>query len=127
MESILGKQKRDRTCKIMWAQILNTMLGIWLMAVPAVLNYNGISADSDHILGPIVASFAIIALSGSTRSVAYYNVPLGAWLMIAPLLLGYESETAQINDVFVGLLIVVLSFFRRRANQSYGGGWSALR
>jgi hypothetical protein len=107
----------------MWAQVFNTMLGIWLMAAPQVLGYNGIAADNDHILGPVVASFAIIALSGCTRSVARFNTPLGAWLLLAPWLLGYENQIAVVNDIATGLLIVIFSFFERKANHLYGGGW----
>lgn len=107
----------------MWAQILNMIIGIWLMAAPQVLDHGGVVADIDHIFGPVIASFAIIALSGSTRSVAYYNIPLGAWLVIAPLLLAYETDSARINDIVSGLLVVVFSFFRRNITQSYGGGW----
>jgi hypothetical protein len=110
----------------MWAQVLNTILGIWLMAAPQVLNYGGPAADNDHILGPIVASFAIIALSGNTRAVANFNIPLGAWLIVSPWVLGYENDSARMNDVVSGTLITLLSFFKRSVKQSYGGGWSSL-
>jgi amino acid permease len=107
----------------MWAQILNVILGLWLMTAPQVLNYNGIAADNDHIVGPLVASFAIIALSGCTRSVSKYNIPLGAWLLLAPWLLEYENALASTNDMAAGTLITVLSFFKRSTKHFYGGGW----
>lgn len=110
----------------MWAQILNTLLGIWLMAAPEILRYNGVAADNDHVIGPIVTSFAIIALSGCTRGVAKYNIPFGAWLLVAPWVLGYENQTAIINDICVGLLVTPLSLFKRKTPHQYGGGWAAL-
>jgi hypothetical protein len=107
----------------MWAQIINTMLGLWLMAAPGILKINGMAADNDHIIGPIVASFSIIALSGCTRAVAKFNIPLGIWLLIAPWFLGYENEIAIFNDMGVGFFVTIFSFFKRRTNQRYGGGW----
>lgn len=110
----------------MWAQILNTILGLWLMASPDILGYNGIAADIDHIIGPVVASFSIIALSGCTRSVSMYNVPLGIWLLLAPWVLNYENEASTFNDMAVGFLVTGLAFFKRKTSKQYGGGWSAL-
>ena len=110
----------------MWAQIFNTVLGLWLMASPGILKNNGVAADNDHIIGPVVASFAIISLSGCTRAVAKCNLPLGIWLLLAPWILGYENEISTMNDMGVGLLITVFSFFKRTTNQEYGGGWSAI-
>jgi SPW repeat len=110
----------------MWAQILNTALGLWLMAAPGIFRYNGVAADNDHIIGPVVASFSIIALSGCTRTVALYNIPLGIWLLLAPWFLGYESEVATFNDMTVGFFVTAFAFFKRKTVQQYNGGWSAI-
>jgi hypothetical protein len=110
----------------MWAQILNIVLGIWLMASPGILGYNGVAADINHIVGPVVASFAIIALSGCTKSVSKCNIPLGLFLVIAPWILQYESGNAIANDIFAGLLITGFSFIKRKTNKQYGGGWSVV-
>ena len=110
----------------MWAQILNTALGLWLMIAPDIFKYNGVAADNDHIIGPVVAAFAIIALSGCTRSVALYNIPLGVWLLLAPWFLGYESGVATLNDMVVGFFVTTFAFLKRSTLQTYGGGWSAL-
>lgn len=110
----------------MWAQLLNMLLGIWLMAAPQLLHYKGIAADNDHILGPVVSTFAIIALSGCTRAVARYNIILGAWLFLAPWLLGYEKGITIINDAVVGFLVTVFSFFKRKTNHHFGSGWSGV-
>ena len=110
----------------MFYQILNIALGLWLMAAPDVLKYNGVAADVDQIIGPIVASFSIIALSGCTRAVAFYNLPLGIWLLLAPWILGYENELSTINDTVVGLFVTLFSYFKRRTDQQYGGGWPSV-
>jgi hypothetical protein len=110
----------------MWAQILNIMLGIWLMAAPRLLDYNGLAADNDHIIGPVVTSFAIIALSGCTRAVGKYNIPLGAWMVVAPWVLGYDTDISIVNDSGTGILILMFALFKRKTNQQYGGGWLQL-
>lgn len=110
----------------MWAQIFNMVLGLWLMAAPDIFRYNGVAADNDHIIGPVVASFSIIALSECTRTVAMYNIPLGIWLVLAPWLLRYENDISISNDMAVGFFVTVFAFLKRKTTQPYGGGWSAI-
>jgi hypothetical protein len=110
----------------MWAQIINTLLGIWLMASPAILGADKTIADNDHIIGPIIASFAVISWWEATRVVRLYNIPLGAWLLLAPWILGYDSTTSIINDMLVGTLVISLSLVKGKITDTYGGGWSAI-
>lgn len=110
----------------MWAQILSAAIGIWLMTAPNVLGYDGAAADVDHITGPVVTSFAVIALSGCTRAIARFNIPCGAWLLLAPWILGYDNNISIGNDVIAGILIVAFSFIKRTTRQQYGGGWTQL-
>lgn len=108
----------------MWAQIINTALGIWLMAAPAVLGYGGAARTNDHIVGPIAATLACIALWSVTRPVRWVNLPLGLWLLLAPWILSYDTP-ATINSSVVGLALAVLSIPQGR-RPVYGGGWSML-
>jgi SPW repeat len=110
----------------MWAQIFNIILGIWLMAAPELLAYHGMAADNDHIIGPVVTSFAIIALSGCTRAVGKYNIPLGAWLLFAPWLLDYDNKISIANDIVTGVLIIIFGLFKGTTDKQYGGGWTYL-
>ena len=110
----------------MWAQIINTLLGIALMALPTIFGYNGSAGDNDHIMGPLVASFSIIAMSGCTRTVAYFNIPLGIWLILAPWILGYDDSLNFYIDMGSGIAITLLAFVRRQTSNQYGGGWSVV-
>src|SRR5688500_14621895 len=109
----------------MWAQLLNMLLGLWLMAAPESLGYYGRAADNDRIVVPGAASFASTGLSGCTKAVSRWNIPLGAWLISAPWVLGYR-DTPMLNDMVVGVLITVLSFVQRKTSRRYGGGWSTI-
>lgn len=102
------------------------LLGIWLMAAPSILDYNGAAADVEHITGPIVTTFAVVALSGCTRGVARFNIPCGGWLLLAPWVLSYDHSLSILNDTIAGIAIIAFAFIRRKTVQEYGGGWSQL-
>jgi hypothetical protein len=110
----------------MWAQIINAAIGIWMMAAPAVLLYNKAGADSCHIIGPVIATFAIVACWEVTRVVRKVNIPLGLWLLLAPWMLGYTEILPTINDMMCGALIIIFAFVRGEVNGTYGGGWQAI-
>lgn len=110
----------------MWAQIINAILGIWLIAAPAILGSDKPIATNEHIVGPLIASFAIISCWEITRAVRLYNLPLGAWLLLAPWVLGYNDTTAIINEMVVGLLVIAFCLVKGKVEGHFGGGWSAI-
>lgn len=110
----------------MWAQIINAVLGIWLMAAPAVLAYGGTAATNSRIVGPIAATFAITAMWEITRGTRWVNVAAGLWLLIAPWMLGYEHLAPRIDDRIVGFLLVIFALVRGEVKHRYGGGWASL-
>ncbi len=110
----------------MWAQVISFVLGIWLMAAPSVLGYAGTPADNDHIVGPVIASFAMIAWWECTRVVRLWNIPLAAWLVAAPWILGYHDNQILLNDSLVGILVILCSTVKGRIEGTFGGGWASL-
>jgi hypothetical protein len=109
----------------MWARIAVTLLGVWLMAAPAILGYGTPASTVDRILGPLAASLAVVAMAEATRPVRHANLLLGLLLVVAPWVLGYPG-TAALNSVAVGLAIGVLSRVRGSVKERFGGGWSAV-
>jgi hypothetical protein len=109
----------------MWAQMINTAIGIWLMAAPAVLHSSRSAEINDRIVGPVAATFACIAIWQVTRPCRWVNLPLGAWLVIAPFLFGW-SGADQLNSIACGVALAALACVRGRITQGFGGGWSAL-
>ena len=108
----------------MWPHIVNTLLGVWLMAAPAVLGYGGLPADIDRVIGPLIATFGCIAVFEATRPCRWATLALGVVLVICPLI-DYPTDAAA-NSVAVGLTVAGLSLVRGRITGRYGGGWSAL-
>lgn len=109
----------------MWPQVISIAIGIWLMAAPAILGYGRPAATNDYIVGPLIATFACIALWEAMRPVRWVNLPLGLWLIAAPLVLGHP-QAAAVNSVICGIAIAALSCFGGAIQQRFGGGWSSL-
>ena len=76
------------------------------MIAPDLFGYSKTAADNDHIVGPVIAMFAIIALWEATRNLRWALIPLGGWLLLAPWILGYDSSLAIVNDMLVGALVI---------------------
>ena len=107
---------------MIWAQIINALLGIWLMASPGMFGYSGTGP-----INGVIATFAIIAVWEVTRAVGRANVTLGAWLVIAPWVLGYEENViATVNEFVVGITIFALAMTRAKTDAKLGGGWRSL-
>jgi hypothetical protein len=114
---------RDR--KIMVPQFINLVLGLWLMAAAAVLDYARPAAMIDQIIGPLIATFACIALWEACRPMRWLNVPLGLALVILPWPLGYPAVAAA-NSVVIGVAAAALATRGGAIHHAIGGGWSML-
>ena len=110
----------------MWARIVNVALGIWLMASPAVLGYAAPAETNDRIVGPLIATFAIIAISGVTRPLRWVNTVAGAWLLVAPWILAYDATSTIVNNMLVGVVVIACSLVKGTVEDEFGGGWSSL-
>lgn len=109
----------------MIAHVFVALIGIWLMASPALLNIKGTAEDLNHVFGPVIASLAVITWWEVTRNLRYANIAIGVWLIISPWILGYDS-TATINNIAVGIVVSFLSMIKGKIEGKFGGGWESL-
>lgn len=109
----------------MWSIIVAALLGIWLMAAPAVLDFSKKISDNAHIVGPLIATLSIISIWECTRNVRYANLLLALWLLAAPWILQYDNSTALWNDYIIAVLIILLSLVKTKRENRFGGGWPA--
>ena len=110
----------------MWAQIINTIIGLWVMIAPGAFGFGSAAADSGHIVGPVIVTFSVTAMWEATRGVRKANYPFAIWLLVAPWILNYSSDFAIISDMVSGVLVIIFSSVRGKITQNFGGGWSAL-
>ena len=109
----------------MWAQVINIFLGLAVMLTPGLLGFDKAASNNNYIVGPLVITFALVAVTEAARNTRLFNVPLGIWLMIGPLILGF-STTARLTDILLGILIIIFSLFKGTVTQRFGGGWRSL-
>lgn len=110
----------------MWASIINTILGLWVMISPYVLHFEKTAANNNYIVGPLVITFAITSLWEVNRSARYLNMVAGSWLVISPFLLRFKSADVIWITVVSGILILSFSFVKGKVRGNYGGGWRSL-
>jgi len=123
-------QQRSTTARIIaaldlknvpWTLLLSATLGIWLMAAPAVLGISGRAADSNHLAGALVVTWAVIAFGEVARPVRLLNIPMGVWVAISPWLLSGATDVSRWTDLLVGVLLIALSIRRGRIDEQFGG------
>ena len=110
----------------MWAQIINTLAGLWLIIAPWLFGYGDVASNNGYITGPVIITFSVVAYWEATRVVRKWNWPLAGWLLVAPWILDYNSNAAIISDMAIGIIVLVFSSIPGKMEKGYGGGWSSL-
>jgi hypothetical protein len=95
------------------------------MFAPAIFGTSGRAADSDHLVGALITTTAVIVMAEVIRAGRFFNVLLGGWIFVVPWLLGEANAAARWNDVIVGAVIVALSFPRGPVRERYAA-WDRL-
>ncbi len=107
------------------AQVVATVIGLWLYASPSVLGYDGAAAALDRIAGALIVTFSFVAIWEFLRGVRLANRPLAVALLVAPWFLD-QPTAGLISSVAAGAVVLALSFVEGTIQRRYGGGWSAL-
>ncbi len=101
--------------------VASTLIGFWLMAAPPVFGSTGAVANSDFLIGPLVAVVAVIAMAEVARPLRFVNIAAGLWLIAAPWILGGATTGSTANDVLAGLVLIALSVQRGAVREQYAG------
>lgn len=102
-----------------WNLLVSAALGIWLMFAPAIFGTEGRAADSDHLVGALVTTVAVIVMAEVIRVGRFINVLLGGWIILAPWILSGAAPAARWNDVAVGVALILLSLRRGPVRERY--------
>jgi nucleoside-diphosphate-sugar epimerase/uncharacterized membrane protein len=103
-----------------WNMLASVALGIWLMLAPSALGTAGKAAHSDHLLGALIVTFAVMALADVGRALRFVNVLLAGLVITAPWLLGGATTGSRWNDLTAGVLVILLSLRRGPVGERYG-------
>ena len=103
-----------------WNLVLASFVGIWLMFTPAVLGSGGTAAHSDHLVGALIVTVAVIALADVGRAARFINVIFGAWVVISPWVLGGATIASRWSDAVAGALVILLGLRRGPVGERYG-------
>jgi hypothetical protein len=109
----------------MWPRLATVAVGVWLMAAPAVLGYDGAATTSDRVVGPVVVAIGIVAASTITRGLRWANLVPGLWLLVGPALLGVPAR-ALASSLVAGVLVLALIPWGPGHPDRFGGGWRSL-
>jgi hypothetical protein len=100
--------------------LASALLGIWLMAAPAVFGTEGSTASSNYLVGALITTTAVIAMAEVTRAARFLNVLLGAWIVAVPWLLGGPGSGLAWSNAIAGSAVILLSFPRGVVREHYG-------
>jgi hypothetical protein len=109
------------------AQSVLVLVGLFLMAAPALFGYAGVddAADNHRAVGPVIVALAFLGIFRITRLMRWGNGATGSWLLVSPLVVDGPRATTVVS--LVCAVVVLALFWIEKADQSdYGGGWDTL-
>jgi hypothetical protein len=109
-----------------WTLAVSVGLGGLLMLTRVVFGASGAMANSDHVVGALAITVAIIATSEVARALRLVNVALGLWLVVAPFVLSGDTGAGRVASVVFGLALVALSLPRGRRSLEHYASWDKL-
>lgn len=115
-----------RGVNLPWTLLASTLVGAWLMFSRLAFGTQPPLADSDHLIGALVITIAVIAMAEVARPLRFLNCALGAWLIAAPWLLEGGSFAGGVSGVIAGLLLLGLSLPRGSRSREHYGSWDRL-
>lgn|SRR5690349_1566413 len=110
----------------MWGRIFNIILGLYIMVSPALFDYNQALSNNNHIVGPLIITFAVIALWDINQQMRRANIVTGGWLVLSAFIFSAPASIYLILQAVAGLLIIIFSLVKGKVVHQYGGGWRSL-
>jgi hypothetical protein len=112
-----------RGATLPWTLVASALIRVWLMFSRLVFGTAPPLAFSDHLVGALVITVAVIAMAEVGRPLRFINVLFGAWLIIAPWLLSGGSAIAAAGGGVSGIALIALSLPRGRRSAEHYGSW----
>ncbi|MEP0315614.1 NAD-dependent epimerase/dehydratase family protein [Hyphomonas sp.] len=112
-----------RGVAIPWTLALSAGIGAFLMLSRGIFDNAVPLASSDHLIGALVLTTAVIAWAEVARPLRFLNVFFGLWLIAAPILLEGGTVAGGLMGVISGVALVTLALPRGRRGREHYGSW----
>jgi hypothetical protein len=80
-------------------------------------------AHSDHLVGALIVTVAVMAMAEVGRTLRFINVVFGLWLVVGPWVLEGASTFASWVGVATGIAVITLSLPRGTRSREHYGSW----
>lgn len=104
-----------------WNLWLSIAAGLWFMASPTVLGFEGRLADSNHLTGAIAVALAIIAMSEVARTLRLANILLALWLIASIWIFNQTGSSIMWTQIVVGLILAGSGIRKGGIYDEHGG------
>ncbi|MEX2496739.1 MAG: NAD-dependent epimerase/dehydratase family protein [Woeseia sp.] len=115
-----------RGVTVPWTLLASSLIGVWLMFSRMLFDTAAPLADSDHLVGALVVTVAVIAMAEVARPLRFMNVLFGLWLIASPWLMDGGQAGGSFSTMTSGLLLIGLSLPRGRRSDEHYGQWDRL-
>ncbi len=112
-----------RGVNLPWTLVASALLGTFLMFSRVVFATLPPMAHSDHLVGAMIVTFAVMAMAEVARPLRFFNLAFGLWLVMAPWVLPGASPVASWAGVLIGVAVVGLSLPRGKRSGEHYGDW----
>ena len=115
-----------RGVNVPWTLVASAILGAALMFTRILFGSRPPMAHSDHLVGALIVTVAVMAMAEVGRLLRFINVAFGLWLIVAPWVLDGASALATGAGMAAGIAVVALSLSRGRRSAEHYGSWDRL-
>jgi uncharacterized membrane protein len=112
-----------RGVTVPWTLGLSAGIGAFLMLSRPIFGNEAAMANSDHLLGALVLTTAVIAWAEVARPLRFLNILFGLWLVIAPWSLDGGTVSGSLVGILAGIALIALSLPRGKRSEEHYGSW----
>jgi len=112
-----------------WQDPVNVVIGAWFVLSPWALGFaeHWAATASSVVVGIALAAAALGAIFVPRAWEEWLEAALGLWMVVSPWVLGFAAmQTAMLNAVIGGVVVLVLALWVLGTDKDYGG-WFAKR
>jgi hypothetical protein len=116
-----GSGKEDKLrfqVEIMWARVIEIMLGFWLLASPFIFRFDETkNLANDLSCGLAVIVFGFLSHWRRAEWAHFLTLAVALWLVVFGFRAGYPAPPSAQNQIILGLLVGMLAVIPNRTNE----------